>query len=43
MPKHGWVMGKHGRMYATATLFVRGGRRWQASSTIGVMKSCWKF
>jgi hypothetical protein len=33
------VMGKHGRMYATTTLSMRGGRRWQASSTIGVMKS----
>jgi hypothetical protein len=37
------VMGKHGIMYVTITLYVRGGRRWQASSTIGVMKSCWKF
>jgi hypothetical protein len=33
------VMVKHGRMYATATLLMKGGRRWQASSTIGVMKS----
>jgi hypothetical protein len=37
------VMGKHGRMYATTTLFVRGDRRWQASSTVGVMKSCWNL
>jgi hypothetical protein len=36
-------MGKHGTMYVTITLSMRGGRRWQASSTIGVMKSCWKF
>jgi hypothetical protein len=42
-PKHGRVMGKHGRMYATTTLFVKGGKRWQASSTIGVMKSSWKL
>jgi hypothetical protein len=27
------VMVKHGRMYATTTLLVKGGRRWQASST----------
>jgi hypothetical protein len=33
--KHGWVMGKHGRMYVTTTLSMRGGRRWQTSSTIG--------
>jgi hypothetical protein len=33
------VMGEHGRMYATTTLFMIGGRRWQTSSTIGVMKS----
>jgi hypothetical protein len=33
------VMVKHGRMYVTTTLLVKGGRRWQASSTIGVMKS----
>jgi hypothetical protein len=37
------VMGKHGRMYATTTLSVKGGRRWQASSIVGVTKSCWKF
>jgi hypothetical protein len=34
------VMVKHEKMYATTTLLVKGGRRWQASSTIGVMKSC---
>jgi hypothetical protein len=33
------VMGKHGRMYAPTTFSMRGGRRWQTSSTIGVMKS----
>jgi hypothetical protein len=32
------VMSKHGRMYAT-TLSMKGGRRWQAPSKIGVMKS----
>jgi hypothetical protein len=37
------VMGKHGRMYATTTLFVRGGRRWQTSSIVGVTKICWKI
>jgi hypothetical protein len=42
-PKHGRVMGKHGRMYATTTLFVKGGRRLQASSIVGVMKSYWKL
>jgi len=34
------VKGKHARMYATTTLSMKGGRRWQPSSTIGVMKSC---
>jgi hypothetical protein len=33
------VMVKHGRIYATTILFVKGGKRWQASSTTGVMKS----
>jgi hypothetical protein len=37
------VMGKHGKMYATTTLFMKSGRKWQASSIVGVMKSCWKF
>jgi hypothetical protein len=37
------VMGKCGKMYVIVTLSMRGGRRWQASSIIGVMKSCWKF
>jgi hypothetical protein len=36
-------MGKHGRMYATTTLFVKGGRKWQASSTIGVWKAVGNF
>jgi hypothetical protein len=37
------VMGKHGRMYATTTLSVRGGRNCQASSIVGVTKNCWNF
>jgi hypothetical protein len=37
------VMGKHGRMYAITTLFVRGGRNWQASSIVGGTKNYWKF
>jgi hypothetical protein len=33
------VINKHGRIYVTTTLYVKGGRRWQASSTIGVIKN----
>jgi hypothetical protein len=32
------IMGKHEIMYATTTSLMKGLRKWQASSTIDVMK-----
>ncbi len=37
------IMGKHEIMYATTTSLMKGLRKWQASSTIDVMKRYWKL